>query len=63
MGKCNEYKFKYKGSNSKKYELGASRCNNTCMIFIDWNGLYCPCCSMRLRKSRRNHNKSRNIKA
>ena len=59
-GICKKYQFRIKGNSSKKrYDLGASRCNYGCETFIMWDGLYCPCCSKRLRKHSRNQNRNR----
>lgn len=37
IGKCNGW-----------YSLGYKRCNN-CEIFLDWDGVWCPCCNKKLR--------------
>jgi|LWDU01.1.fsa_nt_gi hypothetical protein len=50
-GLCLKYKFKSITPRLSKYEQGASRCNNACEVFIKWDGIFCPCCSIRLRKS------------
>ncbi|MCV0367246.1 MAG: hypothetical protein K5798_08315 [Nitrosopumilus sp.] len=31
-----------------RYASGQKRCNN-CEIFIQWDGLMCPCCNKQLR--------------
>ena len=33
---------------SGRYAIGQKRCQ-ICEIFIKWDGLWCPCCSCRLR--------------
>ena len=33
---------------SGRYDTGQKRCQ-ICEIFIKWDGLWCPCCSCRLR--------------
>ncbi len=34
--------------NGGRYSLGQKRCNE-CAVFIFWDGLFCPCCNIRLR--------------
>jgi len=46
-GICVRHKFK-RGNNGGCYVFGAKRCQ-VCCIFIDWPGIYCPCCSYQLR--------------
>lgn len=36
------------------YEAGQKRCQ-TCTIFVEWEGLWCPCCGVRLRTKGRNN--------
>ena len=36
-----------------RYSSGQKRCQ-ICEIFLNWNGLWCPCCSYRLRSRPRN---------
>lgn len=36
-----------------RYIKGQKRCQ-TCDIFMDWSGLWCPCCGLRLRTRPRN---------
>jgi uncharacterized paraquat-inducible protein A len=36
-----------------RYSAGQKRCQ-TCALFIKWDGLWCPCCSSRLRANPRN---------
>jgi hypothetical protein len=51
-GICNKYHAI--GSSGKgRYAKGQKRCNS-CGIFINWDGLRCPCCNDRLRLSPRN---------
>ena len=38
-------------------EKGYKRCSK-CLVFIQWEGVFCPCCGQRLKMSPRN-NKSR----
>jgi len=38
---------------SGRYALGQRRCQ-ICEIFINWVGLWCPCCGYRLRTKPRN---------
>jgi len=30
------------------YEKGQKRCNS-CDIYVEWDGFFCPCCGMKLR--------------
>ena len=53
---CNGVCPRYKASKPlslSRYLLGQKRCN-FCNIYINWDGLYCPCCNMRLRHHPRN---------
>lgn len=53
-GICSEYKAKYTPSTgSGRYYNGQKRCQ-TCDIFIQVEGLRCPCCNQRLRMKPRN---------
>ena len=36
-----------------RYSIGQKRCQ-VCEIFLNWNGLWCPCCGYRLRTRPRN---------
>jgi hypothetical protein len=36
-----------------RYATGQKRCQ-VCEIFLNWNGLWCPCCGYRLRTKPRN---------
>jgi hypothetical protein len=38
---------------SGRYALGQRRCQ-ICEIFLNWDGLWCPCCGYRLRTKPRN---------
>ena len=38
---------------SNNYSSGQKRCN-LCEQFIQWNGLFCPCCGRKLRTRPRN---------
>ncbi|MDH3339983.1 MAG: hypothetical protein OEL84_01715 [Nitrosopumilus sp.] len=46
-GICAKYKSKRKGTHLR-YANGEKRCQR-CAIFIDWDGIRCPCCSYKLR--------------
>lgn len=46
-GVCPRYKAK-KPIGIGRYASGQKRCNG-CEIYIYWNGIFCPCCSSRLR--------------
>jgi hypothetical protein len=45
---CHRYRAKRRGLGSVRYLVGQKRCQ-MCEIFLDWEGLYCPCCGFRLR--------------
>jgi hypothetical protein len=51
-GICIRYKAK-RLDNGGRYVKGQKRCQR-CEIFINWEGLWCPCCSYRLRLKPRN---------
>jgi len=36
-----------------RYSSGQKRCQ-ICEIFVNWDGLFCPCCGYRLRTRPRN---------
>ena len=36
-----------------RYAMGQKRCQ-ICEIFIEWPGIWCPCCGYRLRSKPRN---------
>lgn len=53
-GGCTKYKAKKPCNNDVgRYEIGQKRCS-TCEIFIEWKGLWCPCCRRLLRTKPRN---------
>jgi len=56
---CKEICVKYK--TRKGYSKGQKRCQ-ICEIFIKWDGVYCPCCSHRLRSHPRNKTKCWSMK-
>ena len=35
-----------------RYAAGQKQCQ-ICEVFLNWSGLWCPCCSFRLRKNPR----------
>ena len=48
---CKDICFRYKASkpaNGSRYAMGQRRCQ-ICELFIQWEGLWCPCCGVRLR--------------
>ncbi|WP_428323612.1 hypothetical protein [Nitrosopumilus sp.] len=51
-GICDRYKAK-KPVGTGRYAAGQKRCQ-VCEIFINWNGLNCPCCNYKLRGKPRN---------
>jgi len=53
---CLRYKAK-KPQSSSRYIFGQKRCQ-ICSIFINWEGVFCPCCGYKLRiKPRKTQNK------
>lgn len=46
-GNCTQYKAK-KPIDGRRYAAGQKFCE-TCHIYINWEGLWCPCCCRRLR--------------
>lgn len=53
IGICTRYRFKKNPVTKQVYADGGSRCQ-VCEIFIRWEGVSCPCCGMKLRKTPRN---------
>lgn len=51
-GTCIRYQIKSTSKN-KHYDLGHKRCS-TCEIFLDWDGIHCPCCNVILRTKPKN---------
>ncbi len=45
---CKQYTVNRDNKNPRKYTAGQKRCHQ-CEIFIDWSGIYCPCCNNKLR--------------
>jgi len=53
-GGCIKYKaLKEYNGNLGRYAIGQKRCS-TCEIFVNWEGLHCPCCGCNLRTKPRN---------
>jgi len=52
-GICVRYKVGKPSFGQGRYATGQKRCQ-ICEIFIQWDGLVCPCCSYRLRARPRN---------
>ena len=50
-GICQKFKAK-KPMKGGRYDFGQKRCNS-CGIFINYEGLFCPCCNIRLRQTSR----------
>lgn len=51
-GICLKLEFKTSRGRRTDYTLGVKRCNH-CEIYIKYDGIFCPCCGIRLRyKSR-----------
>ena len=51
-GICQRHKA-LKPNRGGRYLAGQKRCQ-VCQIYINWNGLFCPCCGYRLRTKPRN---------
>ena len=51
-GICLRYKAT-KPTGVGRYSTGQKRCQ-ICTIFLNWDGLWCPCCGSRLRTKPRN---------
>nr|AIE95336.1 hypothetical protein [uncultured marine thaumarchaeote AD1000_65_A02] len=51
-GICSRYRAMKQHIKYFRYANGQKRCQ-TCALFIQWEGLWCPCCSNRLRTSPR----------
>lgn len=63
---CREICIKYGAKNlflkeAGRYESGQKRCTS-CEVYINWDGIHCPCCGHFLRTKPRNA-RSRNILA
>ena len=52
-GKCELYRGYRPKRNRGRYESGQKRCQH-CDIFLQWAGLWCPCCGFRMRVKPRN---------
>lgn len=50
-GICDRYKAS-KPAEQSRYEVGQKRCNH-CNIYLNWDGLFCPCCNIKLRLASR----------
>jgi len=49
-GFCIEYKNKVQPTNGNYYKKwNDCRCS-ICMIYLKWDGIYCPCCGYRVRR-------------
>jgi len=47
---CQRYKEKRKvKSNQSRYSLPNARRCSVCEIYIEWEGVHCPCCGFKLR--------------
>lgn len=56
-GVCEQYRAK-KVFGLKRYETGQKRCKN-CSMFLNWLGLWCPCCGLRMRTKPRNRKRKK----
>ena len=56
---CEKYRAA-KGRRGSYYAQGYKRCS-ICEIFIDWDGIRCPCCDLPLRTIPRDRIRDSNI--
>jgi rRNA maturation endonuclease Nob1 len=49
-------------NNQSRYEVGQKRCTK-CSIFLEYAGLWCPCCGFRLRIHRRSSKDKLKVRA
>ena len=49
---CTKYIAKGNSLEGGRYEQGQKRCPE-CEVFIEWEGLWCPCCGRMLRSKPR----------
>ncbi len=52
-GRCLRHKALKPGLGIGRYSTGQKRCQ-ICETFLNWGGLWCPCCGYRLRTRPRN---------
>jgi len=52
-GICSRYKAVGLAGSRGRYRNGQKRCM-PCEVFMDFDGLFCPCCGMKLRSKPRN---------
>ena len=52
-GICQRYKALKPTKGRGRYVIGQKRCQ-ICGIYLNWKGLWCPCCGSRLRTKPRN---------
>jgi len=59
-GICEQYKMT-KGKKSESwYRKGGKRCT-TCTAYIEWDGLWCPCCGYMLRNKPKGNQYKKNL--
>jgi hypothetical protein len=61
-GNCGRYKANRPRSGGWRYTTGQKRCQ-VCDIYLNWEGLRCPCCGNQLRsgpKKTKQENKEKN---
>jgi len=51
-GICYRYKAPKLLHGGSRYEKGQKRCNS-CDIYMEWDGFFCPCCGYKLRTAPR----------
>ena len=60
-GVCHNYKAEKKSVGFSRYANGQKRCQ-MCSIFIQWEGLWCPCCGYKLRMTPRSSKFKRKLR-
>ena len=49
---CKKFKAEKSFDGKSRYEAGQKRCN-VCAVFLNYNGVRCPCCGCKLRTNPR----------
>ena len=59
-GHCQKYKASVNTREGGRYEQGQKRCHQ-CEIYMEWSGLWCPCCGYLLRTKPRDSKLKRRL--
>ena len=55
-GKCEDYKYSRKGRHGMpRLSADFARCR-TCDVYLKWDGIYCPCCTVKVSRTARGRN-------